>query len=188
MIFLKLFLAFFKIGLFTFGGGLAMIPLIQSEVTANAWLTADELVDFIAISESTPGPLAINLSTYVGMRAGGIPGALCATLGVVLPSFVIILIVAGFYSRFRKAKAVQWGLSGLKPAVIGLIASAAVSVAETVFFPSGFSATVLSSPAFYVSGGIFGIMVILSFRKISPIVIILLSAAAGICSGYLLGL
>ena len=94
MILLKLFLSFFKIGTFTFGGGYAMIAMIQAEAEHQDWLTKEELVDFVAMSESTPGPLAVNMATFVGSRTGGVLGGICATLGVVLPSFIIILIVA----------------------------------------------------------------------------------------------
>jgi chromate transporter len=97
MILWELFITFFKIGAFTFGGGYAMIPLIQSEVVSNGWLTEAQITDFIAVSESTPGPLAVNMSTYVGAEIAGFAGALCATLGVVMPSFIIILIVAKSY-------------------------------------------------------------------------------------------
>ena len=92
MIYLELLLTFLKIGAFTFGGGYAMLPLIQAEVKSHGWLDTAELVDFIAVSESTPGPFAVNISTFVGMRTAGIPGALCATFGVVLPSFLIIVL------------------------------------------------------------------------------------------------
>ena len=102
MIYLLLFFTFLKIGAFTFGGGYAMLPLVQGEVASHGWMTAEELVNFIAVSESTPGPFAVNVSTYVGAETGGLPGAFCATLGVVLPSFVIILIVAKCFERFQK--------------------------------------------------------------------------------------
>ena len=137
MILIELFLTFLKIGAFTFGGGYAMLPLIQSEVERHGWLTQAEVVDFIAVSESTPGPLAINMATFVGIRTGGIIGAVCATLGVVLPSFVIILITAKFYEKFRKSRAVDGVMYGLRPAVIGLIGAALLSVGMTVFFPNG---------------------------------------------------
>ena len=101
MQFLQLFFTFVKIGLFTIGGGYAMIPLIQSEVIAHEWLAQQQLVDFIAVSESTPGPFAINIATFVGMQTYGILGALATTIGVVLPSFVIILIIAKFFLSFR---------------------------------------------------------------------------------------
>ena len=105
---LPLFVSFLKIGAFTFGGGYAMLPLIQAEVKSHGWLDTAELVDFIAVSESTPGPFAVNISTFVGMRTAGIPGALCATFGVVLPSFLIIILVAKFYEKFRKSSIVQF--------------------------------------------------------------------------------
>ena len=94
MIYLELFLTFLKIGAFTFGGGYAMLPLIQDAVLQNKWSTQEEIIDFIAVSESTPGPFAINMATYVGSQTGGVLGAVCATLGVVLPSFIVILIIA----------------------------------------------------------------------------------------------
>ncbi len=186
MICLELFWTFFKIGLFTFGGGYAMLPLIQAAVAEKAWLGTEELLNFIAVSESTPGPFAVNISTYVGFRLGGLPGAACATLGVALPSLIIILLVARFYARFRESRWVSGVMSGLKPAVIGLIASALLSLGRTVFFPEGFGAAVLTSPAFLVSLGIFILTAVLAFKKAHPILLVLLSAALGIGAGYLL--
>ena len=186
MIFLELFWTFFKIGAFTFGGGYAMIPLIQSEVTAKGWIDAASIVDFIAVSESTPGPIAVNMATYIGSEMGGVFGAFCATLGVVLPSFVIILIVAKCFERFRRSKVIQGAMSGLKPAVVGLIATAVVSVGKTVFFPVGLTLAVFASPMFYVCLGIFGVMLLLAFKKVHPIAILCLSAVIGIAAGYLL--
>ena len=115
MIYFDLFLAFLKIGLFTFGGGYAMLPMIQEEVTAHGWLNQSELIDFIAVSESTPGPFAVNIATFIGTRTGGVLGSLCATLGVVLPSFVIILIVARCYQKFKSSRLVIGAMNGLKP-------------------------------------------------------------------------
>ena len=140
MIFLNLFLTFFKIGAFTFGGGYAMLPLIQAEVISKGWIEQDLLVNFIAVAESTPGPFAINTATYIGSEMGGsfgawgsIFGAFCATLGVVLPSFIIILIVAQFFEKFKESKGVKGVMSGLKPAVVGLIGAAVISIGKTVF-------------------------------------------------------
>ena len=185
MIFLELFWTFFKIGAFTFGGGYAMLPLITEAVAAHGWMDNEALVNFIAVSESTPGPFAVNISTYVGMTVAGLPGALCATGGVVLPSFLIILIVAGCYEKFKQSRVVAGCMSGLKPAVIGLIGAALLSVGMTVFFPAGVSASVFTAPAFYVSLVLFAAMAVLAFRKLHPIWIILISAAAGLGAGYL---
>ena len=184
MILLELFWTFFKIGAFTFGGGYAMLPLIQAEVAAHGWMGAEELVNFVAVSESTPGPFAVNISTFVGTRLAGIPGAVCATLGVTLPSFIIILIVAKCFARFKSSALVQGCMSGLRPAVVGLIATALLSVGQTVFFPDG----IAFGAAFLVSLGVFLLSAVLAFRKLHPIWIILISAAIGIAAGYGLGL
>jgi chromate transporter len=188
MTYLTLFWTFFKIGAFTFGGGYAMLPLIQAEVLAHGWMDSASLVNFIAVSESTPGPFAVNVSTYVGTTLAGIPGGLCATLGVVTPSFLIILLVARGYERFRDSRAVRGCMAGLTPGVVGLIAAALVSVGTTVFFPSGLSAAVFSGRAFWFSLAIFAVCAALAFRKLHPILIICLAAALGLFAGYVLGL
>ncbi|MCR5807834.1 MAG: chromate transporter [Oscillospiraceae bacterium] len=186
MILIDLFLTFLKIGAFTFGGGYAMLPLIQSEVERHGWLTKTELVDFIAVSESTPGPLAINMATFVGIRTGGIFGAVCATFGVVLPSFLIILIVSKFYEKFCESRVVDGAMYGLRPAVIGLIGAAFLSVGMTVFFPNGFETAVFSRTDFFVSLGVFVLGAALAFKKIHPIAVIGISAVIGIIAGYIL--
>ena len=186
MTYLTLFWSFFKIGLFSFGGGLSMLRLIEDEVTAHGWMSVPELVDFVAVAESTPGPIAVNLATFTGNRVCGFPGGLCATLGVVLPSFVVILIVAAFFDRFRKNKAVAGVMTGLKPAVIGLIGAALLSVAVAVFFPSGFAAAVFTDPWFFVSLGILSATLVMAFRKLHPAWIIGAAAAAGLAAGALI--
>ena len=195
MIYLELFWTFFCIGAMTFGGGYAMLPLIQSEVTARwgSYIPPEMMIDFVAVSESTPGPFAVNMATYVGSEMGGVTGgafgaifgSFCATLGVVLPSFIIILIVAKCYDRFRQSRVVKGCMSGLKPAVVGLIGNAVITVFMTVFFASGLSLAVFSTLSFYVFAGVFAIMLLLAFKKVHPIVIICLSAAIGIAVGYL---
>lgn len=180
MIYLELFITFLKIGTFTFGGGYAMLPLIQSEVIAHGWLTNEEMIDFIAISESTPGPFAVNISTYVGSMTAGFCGALLATLGVVLPSFIIILIIAKFFMMFQQNRIVQGALYGLKPAVVGLIGAAVFSVLQTVFFQQGISLDLLSNSSFWLSVGLTAILVLLAFKKIHPIIIIIISGIVGI--------
>lgn len=186
---LTLFATFFKIGLFTFGGGYAMLPLIQEEVLANQWLAESDLINFIAVSESTPGPFAINIATYIGMETGGVLGAVCATLGVVLPSFIIILIVAKAYEKFKENRIVAGCMTGLKPAVVGLIASAVLSMAQTVFLPEGgFTAALFTQPSLYLSLAILIVCAVMAFKKVHPILIICLSAVVGIVAGFTIGL
>lgn len=187
MIYLELFWTFLTIGAFTFGGGYAMLPLIQEQVAAR-WgdvITQEAMVNFIAVSESTPGPFAINMATYVGSVMGGPLGSVCATLGVVVPSFVIILIVAKCYDKFRSSRIVKGCMSGLKPAVVGLIGNAVLGVLITVFFPAGVSLAVFADISFYIYAAIFAVMLVLAFKKVHPIIIICLSAVLGIAVGYL---
>jgi chromate transporter len=177
MILLDLFLTFFKIGAFTFGGGYAMLPLIQEEVVAHAWLTETDIINFIAVSESSPGPFAINIATYIGSEMAGIIGAICATLGVVLPSLIIIILVAKFFEKFKTNKIVKGCMTGLKPAVVGLIGASVLSIGKTVFVENGFN---------FVSLVLFLSISVLAFKKIHPIIIILISALIGIGAGYLI--
>ena len=186
MILLSLFLTFFKIGAFTFGGGYAMLPLIQADVLAHGWVSQEELINFIAVSESTPGPFAVNIATYIGSEMGGILGSVCATLGVVLPSFLIILLVARFYEKFKTNTIVSGCMSGLKPAVIGLIGGAVISIGKTVFVSELVSMQVFYDIKTYVSFAIFAVMAVLAFRKVHPIWIVVLSAAIGIAAGFFL--
>lgn len=185
MICLKLFLTFLKIGTFTFGGGYAMLPLIEKEVISQGWMDLEQLVNFIAVSESTPGPFAVNISTYIGMETAGFAGACCATFGVVLPSFLIIVIIAKLFDGFSENKYVKGCMSGLRPAVVGMIASAVISVGSSVFFAEGVTISALTTPQFIISVMIFVLMLILAFMKKHPILIILLSAVLGIIGGCL---
>lgn len=185
MIYLVLFLEFLKIGAFTFGGGYAMIPFIQETVARHNWLSTAELVDFIAVSESTPGAFAVNISTYVGSQVGGFFGAICATTGTVLPAFIIIIIIAKIYDKFKNSNTVKGAMFGLKSTVVGLIAAAVVSIAIEVFFADGFTTAVVLSSSFWFSLVVFAIMLfLLLYKKFSPIIIVVLSAALGIVAGY----
>lgn len=129
MILLELFLTSFKIGLFTIGGGAAIIPIIQQEVVSKGWLDEGLVSTYVGISESTPGPIAINMSTFVGSSQGGFLGALCSTLGMVLPSFIIILIIAKFFSKFAQNTKVKTILASIRPFVVGMILSAGIYIA-----------------------------------------------------------
>ncbi len=191
MILWNLFWTFFKIGAFTFGGGLAMLRIAQEQVLALGWMQESEIVNFVALSESTPGPFAINMATYVGASQAGVLGAICATLGVVLPSFIVILIVAHFYRQFQSSHAVKGLMTGLKPTAIGLIASAIITMSITVFLPSGLSIDIFKSREFYISVLIFAISLLLVFfkgKKIPPVLIICISAVLGIAAGYIFNL
>lgn len=183
LLILKLFLVFFKIGLFTFGGGYAMIPLIKSEVVTRGWLLEEEVISFIAISESTPGPFALNMATFIGTSQAGILGALTATLGVVLPSFIIILIIAKWLHRFSDNKYVAWAMKGIQPIVVGLIAATAISlIIKNVdpLFPR-FGAFNLTSFTLMIDFAIiyFGIRLIRK-KPMLPILLIFISAIFGL--------
>lgn len=193
MIYLVLFLEFLKIGAFTFGGGYAMIPFIQETVLKHDWLTNQQIIDFIAVSESTPGAFAVNISTYVGSQVGAaqngfwgsILGATLATTAVVLPAFVIILIIAKIYEKFKSSKTVKGAMFGLKSTVVGLIGAAVISIALEIFFANGFTASVFMTSAFWFSLVVFSVMLfLLLYKKLSPIIIIAISATLGIVAGY----
>lgn len=184
MIYLDLFLTFLQIGAVSFGGGYGMISLIREKVLLHGWLDERELLDMIAVSESTPGPIAVNTATFIGARQGGLFGAFCATLGVVLPSFVVLLLIAAVMRNFLKYRSVQAFLEGVRPCVIALIlATAAILCLQALF---GFSTA--GDPVSPDGRGIvlFFLLALFSalFRRIrkkavSPILLILVSAGLG---------
>ena len=184
-VYLLLFLEFFKMGALTFGGGYAMIPFIEETVMRHGWMTETELIDFIAVSESTPGAFAVNISTYIGSEVGGFPGALVATLGLVLPPFIIILLIAKVYEKIKEHSLVKGAMLGLKATVVGLIAATVLSVGKEVFFSKGINLAVFQSANIYVSLGIFAVaLFLLLYKKLNPILIIVGSAVIGIIFGY----
>ncbi len=137
MIYLQLFWSFLQIGLFSFGGGYAAMPLIQDQiVTGHGWLSMSEFSDLITISQMTPGPIAINSATFVGIRIAGIPGALVATLGCILPSCVIVILIAKLYLKYRSLDLLQGVLGALRPAVVAMITSAGISILVSAFWGS----------------------------------------------------
>ncbi len=183
MIYLLLLLEFMKIGVFTFGGGYAMIPIVKETVLTHNWMSESEFYDFIGVCESTPGPIAVNIATYVGSTQGGILGSIVATIGIILPSFIIILLIASILKHFLKNKYVQGFLSGIKPVVLGLILSAGI----TLFLKNiGYE----NSTTFHISYAsliCFGILLLIMIiwrygfkKKMNTVVFILLSAAIGI--------
>jgi len=146
----KVFASFFRIGAFTFGGGYAMIPLIQKEaVEKNGWVTDEDILDIIAIAESTPGPIAINSATFVGYRVAGVLGSMCATLGVVLPSFVIILLLSFVLRQFQALEAVQYAFFGIRAGVLALLFKSLWTMYKKS--PKGWAAYVVMAGAFVVS-------------------------------------
>jgi chromate transporter len=186
MIYWYLFIEFFKIGLFTFGGGYAMISLVMETSVTKGWLSESEILNFIAICESTPGPIAINMATFVGSSQAGILGSICATLGVVLPSFIIILLIAIILHNLLKIKAVTSFIDGIKPTIVGLISATFI----TLFLSNIFNITSLEETQFIFNWQgliIFAVVVIASFtykkvvkKAVSPILLILLSGLLGI--------
>ena len=135
MIYLQLFLSFLQIGLFSFGGGYAAMPLIQDQVvTAHGWLSMPEFTDLITISQMTPGPIAINSATFVGMKIAGVPGAIAATVGCVFPSCVIVTLLARLYLKYRDMSLLQGILGSIRPAVVAMVAAAGISILITAFW------------------------------------------------------
>lgn len=181
MIYLSLFWSFFQIGLFSIGGGYAAMPLIQHQVVElHPWLTMTQFADIITIAEMTPGPIAINSATFVGIQVGGIPGAIVATIGCVLPSCVIVMTLARIYYRYRGLSLMQGVLLGLRPAVVAMIASAGLSILFLAFF-GGRSLPTGPDGVNGISVFLFGIGLLLLRRwKLHPILVMAGAGAAGL--------
>ena len=185
MILLELFLTFFEIGALTFGGGYAMIPLVREQVLAHGWLTEEELLNMIAVSESTPGPIAVNMATFVGSNEAGILGSAVATLGVVLPSFIIILIISALLKNFLKYNGVKAFLEGVRPCVVALISGTALTLFLSVLLGiGGGDLTPNIDPkgiiVFALVVAIATILQKVKGKKPSPILMIVISACLGI--------
>ncbi len=170
MVYLQLFISFFKIGIFAFGGGYAIISLIQHEILTYGWMTQSELADIIAISQMTPGPIGINSATYVGyVASGNIWGAIVATIAITLPSFIIMIAITKFFFAMQRSKYFQYALNGLRPMVVGMIASAALVLMNKENFID------------YKSYIIFGLAFIAAFFwKVHPILVILGAGILGL--------
>ena len=187
MIYIKLFLVFFKIGLFSIGGGLATIPFLQEIVWKYGWITSQDLLDMIAISESTPGPIGINTATFVGYKTAGALGGIIATIGIVTPSLTIITIIAHYFGKINEKPIVQAGFYGLRPAVIGLIGAAAFEVAKVSLFNiDAFLKTHSISTLFNIKAIVlFGIILYLMKKyKRHPIIYLIGAAIVGIIFKY----
>ena len=185
MIYLQLFLSFLQIGAFSFGGGYAAMPLIQNQVVQlHPWLSQSEFTDLITISQMTPGPIAVNSATFVGTRIAGVPGALAATIGCVLPSCILVTILAKIYLKYRNLSLLQDILKSLRPAVIAMIAAAGVSILVTAFWGNDISSlhldTILSSTNIRAVGIFLVSLILLAKFKMDPIHVMLLSGGADV--------
>lgn len=185
MIYIRLFLVFLEIGAVSFGGGYGMISLIREIVLSNGWLTESEFVSFIAVSESTPGPLAVNMATFIGSSQGGVVGALAATLGVILPSFLIILVIAALIKNLLRYKGVKAFLSGVRPCVVALILSTAMTMSVSLFMGLSTIHEKINVDARAILVLIILICITVIYKHIknkkpSPIVMILISSILGV--------
>ncbi|MCI9106768.1 MAG: chromate transporter [Lachnospiraceae bacterium] len=181
MIYLELLWSFFQIGLFSIGGGYAAMPLIQNQVVdVHPWLSMTQFADIMTIAEMTPGPIAINSATFVGIQVAGIPGAIIATIGCIFPSCVIVITLAYIYYRFRGLRMVQGVLTGLRPAVVAMIASAGITLVIMAFYgerivPADLSGINIISVIIFVVG-----FFVLRKWKANPIYVMLGAGAAGV--------
>ena len=192
MIYLRLFWEFFKVGLFSVGGGLATLPFLTDLGARTGWFTAADLANMVAISESTPGPLGVNMATYVGFHIGGVPGGIIAPLGLVCPSTVVILIIARFLQKFRQSRGVDAVFYGLRPASTGLIAAALLQVcAMSLMFHTAAGLEIAPGqvvprtelfywPAIALAAVVFLLLNWKPLKKVHPIVFIAASAVAGV--------
>lgn len=186
MIYIRLFYEFFKTGLFAVGGGLATLPFLNALADSTGWFTRAQLADMVAVSESTPGPMGVNMATYVGFTVGGIPGAVIATLGLITPSIIVILIIAKLLEKFRDSRAVSSAFYGLRPASTGLIAAAGLSVAATTLVDLNMGGKITELVSFnWPAIALAAVLIVLTrfvkpTKGLHPIVFILFSAVVGI--------
>lgn len=182
---IALILSFIQIGLFSFGGGYAAIPLIQGQIVdLHHWLSMTEFTDLITISQMTPGPIAINAATFVGLKIYGVLGSLAATIGCVLPSCIIVTIIAKVYLKYRDMAFLQIVLKVLRPAVIAMIASAGISILITAFFNGGAISADVNNIKFDMIAIFILCVVLLKKTKFNPILIMVLAGVLKVISGY----
>ena len=183
MILVRLFLEFCKVGLFSVGGGLATIPFLTDMGHRTGWFTSGQLADMIAISESTPGPLGVNMATYVGYTTAGISGGIVATLGLVFPAIIIIAVIAGFLKEFRQSKAVDSVFYGLRAASVALITAAMLQVARIALLnheTAGGTTGLFYWPAILLCAAVFVCVEYTPMKKLHPIIFIAASAVIGV--------
>lgn len=180
MIYLTLFYEFFKVGLFSIGGGMATVPFLMELADRYPWFTRQELANMIAISESTPGPIGINMATYAGYQAAGIPGALTATLSLVFPTMVIIILVAKFMSDFSENKYVRAAFYGIRPMIASLIGYAVWQIAVMSFSDTIAGKTILRFPSILICAAVFSLLQVKQLKKLHPVIWIACGAVLGI--------
>ena len=188
MIYLHLFYEYFKVGLFAVGGGLATLPFLTDLGERTGWFSAGDLADMVAVSESTPGPLGVNMATYVGFHCGGALGGVTAVLGLIAPSIIIVLIVALFLKKFRQSRGVDAVFYGLRPASVGLVAAAFLQVCSIALLTTELEPGILEAVGFelfrwkaiVLGVAVFACLQLKPLKKVHPIVFIALSAVAGI--------
>ena len=186
MIYLRLFFEFCKVGLFAVGGGLATIPFLTDLGHRTGWFTSGQLADMIAVAESTPGPIGINMATYVGYTCGGIPGGILATIGLVTPSVIIVLVISGFLKKFRESKAVDAVFYGLRAASVALITAAMLQVARIALMNHTMADGTVQLfywPAIALAAAVFVASKYTPLKKVHPIAFIAASALIGIIAG-----
>jgi len=184
MIYLRLFFEFFKTGLFSVGGGLATLPFLYEMSDKTHWFTHADIADMIAVSESTPGAIGINMSTFAGFKTGGVPGGFVATFGLAAPSLIIILIIAGFLEKFRNSRTVNDAFYGLRPASIAMITAAGLNVAKVALVNlEAFAATHAVTDLFLWKAIVLAVLLFAGqrlFPKVHPVLFIAASAAVGV--------
>ncbi|MFR7590668.1 MAG: chromate transporter [Longibaculum sp.] len=187
MIYLQLFLSFLQIGAFSFGGGYAAMPLIQNQVVdLHHWLSLSEFTDLVTISQMTPGPIAVNSATFVGIKIAGIPGAIIATLGCILPACIIVTIIAWLYLKYRNMESLQVVLNTLRPAVVSLIATAGLTIIiSAIFGGMGISVEAIKIQMVVI----FGICMLLLMKwKMNPITVMILAGVLNVSQYFIMNL
>lgn len=183
---LKLFLGFLQVGLFTFGGGYASLPLVKQQIVQGGWMAPEEFTDLLAISQMTPGPIAINTATFVGLKTAGVPGALVASFSFILPSVVIVSLLAYLYRRYSELPVVQNALAGVRPAATGLILAAAIDILVTIAFGTDIHSLIFASPDIVtLILACAGVAVLRAFRTPPLLMIVACGAAGGALYGVL---
>lgn len=193
MIILRLFLEFLKIGMFSVGGGMATLPFLYDLSDKTGWFTHGQIADMLAVSESTPGPIGINMATYVGYTVGGVPGAFVATMGIIIPGFLLVMLVMSMIAKFRESKLVSGAFYGLRPASVGLIVAAGLLVAKLTFLASEIPGQEIAEPIFLglkvkalILAAILLVMTrfIPKVKDLHPVLFIILSAVVGIAFNF----